>query len=355
LHDAQVAWILDQLLGDNLAAVVAAEVDEALSVTAETPLTDLIDADEVKRVARALVAGVPGSIAADALVEKIAGIMHRGPDKPFAAGDLLEREHVEALVDQVLQGTRLAEGVLDDLVRSPLMATVASRFVGRLVGEVLAANKAAASYGCDRRTRIRVLVPAQFRGKSFHDSFRVGRRCVWARHPEDPCTPNRPRFLESWWTLHAEQCRKRVAKHADDQINPAFRKVAGQPVATVLHFRRQNVALSACRAFDDVSKSNPSRKGTRLEKPAILRGSEKVCRSQPTKLPLPDVPLVVVPNLDARWRWIEPNDNCSRLLRPDVCKRKHGSAHPVDTCLVTNQRIRVAHPTSTVTADKRSS
>lgn len=145
LYDAQVAWILDQLLGDRLAEVVAADVDTALAATADVRLADLVDPAEVKRVARSLFAGVPGSTAADALVTETARVVHRGPAEPFALGDLLEREHLEPLVDQVLQSTRLAEELLDDLAKSPLMAAVASRFVGRLVGEVLAANKAAAS------------------------------------------------------------------------------------------------------------------------------------------------------------------------------------------------------------------
>lgn len=145
LYDAQVAWILDQLLGDGLADVVAADVETALGATADIRLADLVDPAEVKRVARALFAGVPGSTAADALVTQTAKVVHRGPDEPFALGDLLEREHLEPLLDNLLQSTRLAEEVLDDLAKSPLMAAVASRFVGRLVGEVLAANKAAAS------------------------------------------------------------------------------------------------------------------------------------------------------------------------------------------------------------------
>lgn len=144
LHDAQVAWILDQLLGERLTEVVASDVDTILSVAAEHQLGDLVDAEEVKRVARSLFAGVPGSAGADALVRRTAEVLHEGPEERFTLGELIGREHVESLVHEVLHGSRLAEKTLDELVTSPLMATVASRFVGRLVGEVLAANKAAA-------------------------------------------------------------------------------------------------------------------------------------------------------------------------------------------------------------------
>ena len=145
LHDAQVAWILDQLLGDKLAEVVTADVDTVLSVAGEHQLSDLVDAGEVKRVARSLFATVPGSTGADALVRRTAEVLHQGPDERFSLGEVVGRDHVEAIVKEVLHGSRLAEKTLDDLARSPLMATVASRFVGRLVGEVLAANKTAAA------------------------------------------------------------------------------------------------------------------------------------------------------------------------------------------------------------------
>lgn len=145
LHDAQVAWILDQLLGERLAEVVAADVDMVLSVAGEHRLSDLVDAGEVKRVAHSLFARVPGSTGADSLVRRTAQVLHEGPEQGVSLGQVVGREHVEAIVREVLHGSRLAEKTLDDLARSPLMATVASRFVGRLVGEVLAANKTAAA------------------------------------------------------------------------------------------------------------------------------------------------------------------------------------------------------------------
>lgn len=145
LLDAQVRWILDQLLGDRLAEQVATDVDAVLEITADRPLAELVDAAEVKRVARFLATTVPGSTGADALVRRTAEVLHAGADQRFSADQLLTRDQVEAILAEVLHGSRLAEKTLDELAESPLMATVASRFVGRIVGEVLAANKAAAS------------------------------------------------------------------------------------------------------------------------------------------------------------------------------------------------------------------
>jgi hypothetical protein len=145
LLDAQVAWILDQLTGERLAAQVAEDVDTVLAVAGDHPLAELVDVAEVKRVVRRLAGTVPASTGAGALVRRTAEVVHAGADERFSADQLLTREQVEAIVGEVLHSSRLAEKTLDELAQSPLMATVASRFVGRLVGEVLAANKAAAS------------------------------------------------------------------------------------------------------------------------------------------------------------------------------------------------------------------
>lgn len=144
LLDAQVAWILDQLTGERLAVSVASDVDTVLAVAGDHPLSDLVDAAEVKAVVRRLATTVPASTAADALVRRTAEVVHAGPETRFSADQVLAREQVEAIVGDLLHSSRLAEKTLDELAQSPLMATVASRFVARIVGEVLQANRAVA-------------------------------------------------------------------------------------------------------------------------------------------------------------------------------------------------------------------
>jgi hypothetical protein len=144
LLDAQVAWAVDLLTGDQLGDLVARDVDDLLALGGGPRLDAVVDADEVKRVVRRLVATVPSSQAAGELVRSGTAVVHAGPAEPFSLGEMVSREHVEALVDEVLGATRLAQGALDQLAESPLVATVASRFVGRLVGEVLQANRAVA-------------------------------------------------------------------------------------------------------------------------------------------------------------------------------------------------------------------
>lgn len=144
LLDAQVAWAIDLLTGAQLGELVARDVDDLLAAADGIRLDALVDPDEVKRVVRRLVATVPATEGATALVRGATEVALAGPPEPFAIGDLVSRDHVEALVDQILGATHLAEGALDQLATSPLIGTVASRFVGRLVGEVLQANQAVA-------------------------------------------------------------------------------------------------------------------------------------------------------------------------------------------------------------------
>jgi ATP-dependent protease HslVU (ClpYQ) peptidase subunit len=144
LLDAQVRFVLDELSGERLAEVIARDVDDLLSIAATIPLHTVVDAAEVKRAIHRLLATVPASTAASTLVEGAADVVYDGPDEPFAMSDLIAREHVEILVDEALGMTPLAERALDQLTSSPLVATVASRFVARVVGDVLQANRAAA-------------------------------------------------------------------------------------------------------------------------------------------------------------------------------------------------------------------
>lgn len=172
LLDAQVAWAIDVLTGAGLEEQVARDVDSLLAATGNLRLDQLVDAAEVKRVARRLFATVPGSTAGDHLVRRSAELIHAGPEQPFVPGEVIAREHVEALVTEVLGASRLAHRTLDELAESPLVAAAASRFVSRLVGEVLAANKAVAdkipgmgslvSFGTSAASRVKGAADKQF-------------------------------------------------------------------------------------------------------------------------------------------------------------------------------------------------
>jgi hypothetical protein len=144
LLDAQVAWLLGRLTGPDLPTLIAEDVDDLLATGRRITLGSLVTADDVKQIVRLLVEKVPPSTAASTLVAMAADVAYDGPPEPFSLADLVDRDHVEGLVDEALGLTDLAEKFLDQLTESPLVATMASRFVGRIVNDVVAANRAAA-------------------------------------------------------------------------------------------------------------------------------------------------------------------------------------------------------------------
>jgi hypothetical protein len=70
--------------------------------------------------------------------------VYDGPGETFTLADVIDRENVESLVTEVLGMTDLAEKFLDQLTESPLVASLASRFVGRIVNDVVQMNQAVA-------------------------------------------------------------------------------------------------------------------------------------------------------------------------------------------------------------------
>ncbi|MCW2787145.1 MAG: hypothetical protein JWP74_3662 [Marmoricola sp.] len=141
---AQTAWLLDQLVGPGLDERIAREVDDLLAIGAKVSVDDLVDPAQIKEIARLLVTAVPPSTAASSLVTAAADVAYDGPGERFTLADVIDRENVESLIDEALGMTDLAEKFLDQLTESPLVATMASRFVGRIVGDMVQANQAMA-------------------------------------------------------------------------------------------------------------------------------------------------------------------------------------------------------------------
>jgi hypothetical protein len=245
LLDAQVAWALDLLTGDQVQEVVARDVDDLLAVAGALRLDAVVDPDEIKRVARRLVATVPSSAAAGELVRSATTVIYQGPDEPVAVSDLIAREQVEALVDEVMGATHLAKDALDQLAESPLVATVASRFVGRLVGEVLQANQAVAdkipglgslmSLGTSAASRVMGAADKQFEallgdtaGKSATFAVRRLNKIV-LETLQDPTT--KAAVLQVW-DLYADKPIGSMSEYADEDGVHQFVSVIQQIVAT---------------------------------------------------------------------------------------------------------------------------
>lgn len=144
LLDAQVAFHLDRLTGDDLDETVRCLADDLFAAAERRQVADLVDRQTVVDLVTRALGTVPASAAVSGFVELAVQVAQDGPREPHTVGDVVDRDRVVAVVDAVLGLTPALERALERLTASPLVGTMASRFMGRIVGEVLQANKAVA-------------------------------------------------------------------------------------------------------------------------------------------------------------------------------------------------------------------
>lgn len=144
LLDAQVAWLLSRLSRDEVLAHLAEDVDDLLALATHVSLGDAVEPQALKQLVRTALERVPPSAVASTMGEVVADAVHAGPTVELTAADLVDRDQLEAALAAAQGHTDLVALVLDRVAESPLAATVASRFVARVVGDVLATNRAVA-------------------------------------------------------------------------------------------------------------------------------------------------------------------------------------------------------------------
>ncbi|HNP57202.1 MAG TPA: hypothetical protein PK331_04480 [Gordonia sp. (in: high G+C Gram-positive bacteria)] len=144
LLDAQVSWVINRLTGDELPELATKAVDDVLAVAENATISALVDPATVKSIARTLATNVPPSTAASTLVEHSADVLYSNPAGTYTLRDVIDRDNVGRITDEVIALTPLLEDILDDLTHSPMTAALASRFVGRIVNDVIAGNRAVA-------------------------------------------------------------------------------------------------------------------------------------------------------------------------------------------------------------------
>ena len=174
LLDAQVDYHLDRLTGDQLASTVSGLADDLFAAAGQHPIAELVDREAIKAIVVRALGTVPGSTAVSGIVELATTVVYDGPAEPFPMGELVDREHVEVLLDELLALSPVVERALEQLIASPLVATMASRFMGRIVGEVLQANKAVTdkvpglgslmSFGTSAASKVMGAADKQFEG-----------------------------------------------------------------------------------------------------------------------------------------------------------------------------------------------
>ncbi|PWN04191.1 hypothetical protein DJ010_00610 [Nocardioides silvaticus] len=144
LLDAQVAFHLEQLRGDQAASTAATFTDELLDATADQQIADLVDREVVKDVIARVLAAAPGSPVATGLLDLVVDVAMKGPAEPYPLGELVDRERLEAVLDALVGLSPLVDKVVAQLADSPVVGAAASRFMARIVAEVANANKAVA-------------------------------------------------------------------------------------------------------------------------------------------------------------------------------------------------------------------
>lgn len=232
LLDAQVAYHLDQLRGTLLTGNVAVLTDELLDAVGQHQIADLVDRAAIKEiVARGLVT-LPRSAAVRGIVEVVLDVLAEGPTEPSALGDVVDRDQVAELVDALLAMSPVVDRALSRLADSPLVGMVATRFMGRIVGEVLQANKAVAdkvpglgslmSFGTSTAAKMMGAADRQFEGLlgdtvGKGGAFAVRRLSrIIIETMQDPTT--REAVLQAWDVVAAEPIKGIGATVLRDEI-----------------------------------------------------------------------------------------------------------------------------------------
>ena len=142
LLQAQTEWVVAQLTGPDLDELLARDVADVLAVASTLTLADVVDIVQVKITARRLAGLVTGSDALAGLVPDVADAVYAAAAADeHRLGEVVAREHVEALVGRALQMHQLQDRVLDRLAESPLIAAIAQGYVSKVVGDFVQANR----------------------------------------------------------------------------------------------------------------------------------------------------------------------------------------------------------------------
>jgi hypothetical protein len=144
LLDAQVAFHLDRLTGDELPVTVTRLAEAVFDAADGHQLADLVDREVVRDIVSRALTDVPSSAAVAGFVDLAREVVRAGPIEPFPLADVVDRDQVERVLDELLALTPALERALERLTASPMVGAMATRFMGRIVSEALAANQAVA-------------------------------------------------------------------------------------------------------------------------------------------------------------------------------------------------------------------
>jgi hypothetical protein len=142
LLDAHVAWAVSELTGDRLAVQVERGVDDLLEIAAGHRLDELVDRENVKATAHVVVdiAGA-SNVVANLAVTATTRVHGMTAAHDHTLAEVVERDDIEALVGAFLRMPLLHDRGLSLLASSSLVGAVASKFVAKIVSDVVQQNR----------------------------------------------------------------------------------------------------------------------------------------------------------------------------------------------------------------------
>jgi hypothetical protein len=142
LLDAHVAHLVEELTGPDGTGAVAADVRILLEALADVTVHELIDHDAARGTVELLLDTVGRSAAVASLVETLPVLLYDLPaDDVHHLGEVVDRRHVEALVDELARSANLRAEIRRRTEQSPTLAVVATRFVSALVSDTVQQNR----------------------------------------------------------------------------------------------------------------------------------------------------------------------------------------------------------------------
>ncbi|MBF6134376.1 hypothetical protein IU501_15365 [Nocardia otitidiscaviarum] len=143
LLDAQVEYLVGEVSGDRFAEVVARDVEAVLGVADTMVFREVVGIDEAKQTVATVINLIGGSpvlrdvvsVFADSIYDNIA------ENNEYTLGDVVDREPVEQLLEKIFGMHQAQERILERLTESPLIATVASKFVDKLINDFMESNR----------------------------------------------------------------------------------------------------------------------------------------------------------------------------------------------------------------------
>ena len=137
--------LVDHVIADvseRFDETVVREVDLILAAADTIRLGDVIDPADLKETARLGIDHIgDGALIGELVVPFADTFYNLEQSSEYNLGEVLDREQFEAIVALVLRLNTAQNRFFERLTLSPLVAQLASRFVGKIVGDILAENR----------------------------------------------------------------------------------------------------------------------------------------------------------------------------------------------------------------------